>query len=153
MSMYIPQQGKRDKNKYARVNWRTRNGTIITVGEMDDNHLISALQILERMADEYLKDQMSAVGTYWMRYQGEEAQRYLESALDEFSEGQCDIRIYLYEKDVRYWAMVEVLRERGINYLELAYLQIANEVLAPQQQPQLTAPEIPFPVVEDKTRG
>lgn len=125
MSKYAPQQGKRDKNRFTRVNWRTRGGSIIPVGEMDDNHLVSALQILERIADEYLKDQMSSVTAYWMRCQGEEAQRYLESVLDEFSEGRCDIRSYLYEKDVRYWAMIEVLRSRGVNYLELVHLQIA----------------------------
>lgn len=148
MKRYVPQQGKRDSKQPGKVNWRCRDSRIVCISDMDDAHIISALQILEVMGRDYLNDQMSSVTAYWTRCQGEEASRYLESCMNEFVEGTMDLSFYLYEKDVRYWAMVEVLRMRGIDYFELQTLQIANEVCSPKPLPVSPVPALaPSPLV------
>lgn len=93
-------------HKVLSATWTTKDGDVLTLGEMSESHLRNATKMVERRRDHYRSEAMACASCLGL-FQGEMAIYHAEQDLDRLSELEMDAQHTL---DV----MLEACRIRNI---------------------------------------
>lgn len=92
------------------MNWKTKDGKIIKIKDMEDNHLINCIKFIEKNAEQYV----NGMKNFYMSCpspNGEMANDCFEQEFDEVMELDVDD---LLEKNSKYKLMVKEAKKRKL---------------------------------------
>ena len=97
-----------------RKQWTMRDGTKIKIKDMDDNHLLNSIALLERRSNQWVYQARAAGESMLCMMQGELAIESIEQGLDQLDDGEVGDKFPIY------FDMVEEAGRRGLELKEHA---------------------------------
>jgi hypothetical protein len=88
--------------------WTTKDGTQLTLGEMDDNHLLNSTRMIKRQLNN-VNEELNACWSCLAQFQGEMAIMYGEQAAQDLEELSSSLSIQFFN-------MFKVCKMRHIDY-------------------------------------
>ena len=104
-----PIEASRDNNQHCF--WTTKKGETMWIRDMNNNHLLHTIAMLEREASETLLDEIDAGHSFLGQLQGEMAQYYVERDLNVLSFTTPE---QFLARNRQYWIMICLAHKRRI---------------------------------------